>query len=154
MPTLKLREGALAPYKDAKPTEITLQSWRDGVRPEGGRFALVVPNDVDIREIAPSLASFSVVILDFPKFRDGRAYSQARILREQLGFKGEIRARGDVLRDQAFFMARAGFDAFELEESRVEGFTEALRTFSQVYQPAADDAAPAWRLRAARAVAA
>lgn len=154
MPVFKLENGALAPCTQCKATEITLQAWRDGARPEGGRFALVLPNDVDVEEVAIALSRFDIVILEFPTFRDGRAYSQARLLRTRLGFAGEIRVRGDVLRDQAFFMVRAGVDAFEIESGAAEGFAAALRQYAHVYQPAADGAAPAWRLRAARAAAA
>ena len=62
--------------------------------------------------------SFALVALEFPKFRDGRAYSYARLLRERYGFKGELRAVGEVLLEQLFFMLRTGFDAFELAERR------------------------------------
>ena len=154
MPTLKLKNGAFEPCTDEFDTEITLAAWRDGARPEAGRFALVLPNDADISEVADSLGRFSAVILEFPAFTDGRAYSQARILREQFGFAGEIRARGDVLRDQVFFMARSGVDAFEVDCARADGFIDALGEFSVVYQAAADGAEPGWRLRAHRAAAA
>ena len=83
-------------------------------------------------------------MLDFPKFSDGRAYSQARLLRGRLGYRGELRATGGVLQDQIGFMLRCGFNSFESEQ---KGFGEALakaRTlFSVVYQPAEDDQVPA-----------
>ena len=67
--------------------------------------------------IADDVQRFALVALEFPKFRDGRAYSYARLLRERYGFKGELRAVGDVLLEQLFFMLRTGFDAFELQQS-------------------------------------
>src|SRR5215207_4159683 len=70
------------------------------------------PNDRDVSELAPFVDRLALIALRFPVFRDGRAYSQARILREQHGFDGELRATGQVLRDQFLFMLRAGFDAF------------------------------------------
>jgi uncharacterized protein (DUF934 family) len=75
----------------------------------------------------------------FPTFRDGRAYSQARLLRERHGFKGELRATGQVLRDQFVFMLRAGFDAFEVKkESDAEAFAATVKRYSVFYQPTGD----------------
>ena len=101
-----------------------------------------------IAELAPHLDRLALVALEFPSFKDGRAYSQARVLREQYGFHGELRATGNVLRDQLPFMVRCGFDSFESEQ---KGFADALATartlFSVVYQPAEDDRTPAALLR-------
>lgn len=154
MPVLKLTDGALRRCAEARATEITLAEWRDGARPEGGRFALVLPNDAEVSEVAATLPLFAAVVLSFPVFKDGRAFSQARLLRERYGYSGEIRARGAVLRDQALFMARAGFDAFEIECAAAFAFAEALDEFSAVYQHAADGAVAVWRRRAERAAAA
>lgn len=149
MPTLRLEHGRFTPAGGGE-TEITLAAWRDGARPEAGRFALVLPNDADVGEAAASLAGFSTVILEFPLFKDGRAYSQARLLRERYGFTGEIRARGQIVRDQVLFMVRAGFDGFEVPEDHAGAYAEALGEFTHFYQPAADGAAPVWRQRAVR----
>jgi uncharacterized protein (DUF934 family) len=95
------------------------------------------PNDKPESQLEPHLAQLSLIALEFPVFRDGRAYTQARRLRERYGFKGEIRATGDVLRDQFLFMVRAGFNAFEVrKEADAEAFAAALREFSVRYQPA------------------
>ena len=86
--------------------------------------------------------------LEFPKFRDGRAYSYARLLRERYGFEGELRAVGDVLLEQLFFMLRTGFDAFEIESPNpLEDYRTALADFSVWYQPAADGRPTAMQLR-------
>lgn len=77
-----------------------------------GRLGVRLANADDPRALARKLAALDLITLDFPKFSDGRAYSQARILREELGFAGEIRATGHVLPDQAAFMARCGVDVF------------------------------------------
>lgn len=153
MPTLRLDDGRFALSAGGE-IEITLAAWRDGARPEAGRFALVLPNDADVGEVAASLEGFAAVILEFPLFKDGRAYSQARLLRERYGYAGEIRARGEVKRDQVLFMVRAGFDGFDVAEDRAAAFAEALGEFAHFYQPAADRAEPVWRRRAARAQAA
>jgi uncharacterized protein (DUF934 family) len=151
---LKLTSDGLKPCVEERATEMTLAEWRGGARPEAGRFALVLPNDADPSEAAATLSQFAIVVLEFPVFKDGRALSQARLLRERYGYRGEIRARGQVLRDQALFMARAGFDAFEIKCDEAAAFAEALGEFSVVYQHAADGAVAAWRRRAKRAAAA
>lgn len=107
----------------------------------------------DARKLAGRLEGVQAIAVAFPKFGDGRGYSHARILREELGYTGELRAVGDVLRDQAFLMARCGFDAFEPAPGLApESFLAGLEDFSVRYQPAADEALPVWR-RAARPAA-
>jgi uncharacterized protein (DUF934 family) len=116
-----------------------------------GPVGVALANTDPVEALASDVARLDLIVLDFPKFSDGRAYSQARLLRERLGYQGELRATGGVLQDQAPFMLRCGFDAFESEQ---KGFGEALaraRTlFSVVYQPAEDERAPASQLRLKR----
>jgi uncharacterized protein (DUF934 family) len=153
MARLRITSGG-GSLETAQPeTEVALADWRAGARPPG-HVALIVPNTEDIRSIAGDLAAIGAVILEFPHFADGRAYSQARLLREELRFAGEIRARGDVLADQALFMARAGFDHLEIGAQDPARFRQALAAYSVFYQSAADDAPPAARLRAGRRKAA
>ncbi|WP_024280527.1 DUF934 domain-containing protein [Xanthobacter sp. 126] len=117
-----------------------------------GEIGVLWPNARDVAELKPYLSRLSVVALTFPKFRDGRAYSQARLLRERYGFKGELRAVGNVLRDQALMMARAGFDAFAFEKAAdAEAFNTALATYSHFYQPTGDGRATARDVRVAHA---
>lgn len=105
-------------------------------------------SDEDPAVLAGDVETLQVVAIRFAAFTDGRGYSQARLLRDRLGYRGELRAVGDVLVDQARFLARSGFDAFQVAEGADLGrFDEALRRFSVVYQPAADAAAPAISLR-------
>ncbi len=111
------------------------------------------PNSRRVSELEPYLGRLAVVALVFPTFRDGRAYSQARQLRERYGFRGELRATGDILRDQFLFLHRAGFDAFEVrKEADALAFAEAVARYSVVYQPAGDGRAPALRLRLGRPI--
>ena len=106
------------------------------------------PNDRTVSELAPYLPDLALVALEFPVFRDGRAYTQARLLRERHGFKGEIRATGDVLRDQFLFMVRAGFDAFEVKKAAdADAFAKVLHEITLRYQPAADGPLHAFRSR-------
>jgi uncharacterized protein (DUF934 family) len=113
-----------------------------------GSLGVVWPNDRRIVELAPWLGHLALVALQFPKFRDGRAYSQARLLRETYGFRGTLRATGDVLRDQFHFLLRAGFDSFEVKKpADANAFVEAASRYSVVYQPSADGRTPALRRR-------
>ncbi len=94
---------------------------------------------------------FSLIALEFPKFRDGRAFSWARILRTRLNFTGEIRAVGDFLYDQVNYQHRTGFDAWEVPDSfTIEMFNRALTEMTNVYQPSADGKKTIRDLRAAR----
>jgi uncharacterized protein (DUF934 family) len=113
------------------------------------------PNDRRAAELAPHLDRLALVALVFPKFKDGRAYSQARQLRERYGFRGELRATGEILRDQFLFLQRAGFDAFEVKKyADAKAFEEASRRYSVFSQPTGDGRSTALRARLARAHAA
>ena len=115
------------------------------------RPMLVLDNTEDVTRLGERLDGIELIILQFPKFTDGRAYTQARLLRERLGYAGELRASGAVYIDQIPFMLRCGFDSFA---SAQKGFSEALdkaRTlFSVVYQPTGDGRATANQLRLGR----
>jgi uncharacterized protein (DUF934 family) len=109
---------------------------------------VIWPNDRRVAELAPFVDRLSLIALVFPKFKDGRAYSQARLLRERYGFRGELRATGEVLRDQFQFLLRAGFDAFEVKKpADAAAFAQAAARFSVFYQPSADGRLPALRRR-------
>jgi uncharacterized protein (DUF934 family) len=113
-----------------------------------GATGVIWPNDRDIAELAPFLDRLALVALAFPAFKDGRAYSQARTLRERYRFRGELRAIGDVLRDQFLLLHRAGFDAFEVRKPEdARAFCEALQRYNVFYQPAADGAVSALHRR-------
>jgi uncharacterized protein (DUF934 family) len=104
-----------------------------------GRTGVVWPNNRDVDDIVPYLNRVAVIALAFPTFRDGRAYSQARLLRERHGYRGELRATGQVLRDQFLFMLRAGFDAFEVKKAGdAEAFASTVKRYSVFYQPTGD----------------
>jgi uncharacterized protein (DUF934 family) len=109
---------------------------------------LVLDNTEDVTRLGDRLEGVTLIVLNFPKFTDGRAYSQARLLRERVGYTGELRASGQVYIDQIPFMLRCGFDSFSTSQ---KGFAEALakaRTlFSVVYQPTGDGRATVNQLR-------
>jgi uncharacterized protein (DUF934 family) len=104
-----------------------------------GPTGVIWPNDKNVTELAPYLDKLALVALVFPAFKDGRAYSQARLIRERYGFRGEMRATGQVLRDQFVFLLRAGFDSFDVQKAAdAEAFEEAARRYSVFFQPTGD----------------
>lgn len=125
------------------------QSDGERLLSEGRAVGVCVATDETVESLAYDLPRLSVVALEFPKFRDGRQYSNARLLRERYGFEGEVRAVGEVLREQALFMVRCGIDAFEpADGSTPEAWAHAAQRFRHVYQRAADDRVPAFVERA------
>jgi uncharacterized protein (DUF934 family) len=137
------------PIPDRVPVIVSAKRFLAGaaelVRRDGS-LGIAWPNDLRVPELEPWLGHLALIALAFPKFRDGRAYSQARLLREQYGFRGTLRATGDVLRDQFHFLVRAGFDSFEVKKpADAQVFAEVLARYSVFYQPGADGSAPALR---------
>jgi uncharacterized protein (DUF934 family) len=137
------------------PAIVGLERWeaeRETLIKRNAPLGIRLRSDQPPKLVLDDLDRFALVALEFPKFGDGRAYSYARLLRERYGFRGELRAVGNVLRDQALFMLRCGFDAFEVAEaSALEGWRAALGEISVFYQPTADGRTPAHGLRAERA---
>ncbi|OYX29819.1 MAG: oxidoreductase [Caulobacterales bacterium 32-69-10] len=116
-----------------------------GARPVGVRLN----PDEPVEALEPYLDRLSLVALVFPKFRDGRAFSSASLLRQRYGFKGEIRAVGEVLRELARFMVRCGMDAYMPSDgSTPDDWARAVGRFRHVYQTAADGQTPAFAERA------
>lgn len=115
---------------------------------DNAKTGVIWPNNRDVDDLVPYLPRLAAVGLIFPIFRDGRAYTQARLLRERHGFRGELRATGQILRDQFVFMMRAGFDAFEVKkDSDAKAFTDVAHRYSVFYQPVGDGRIPAFRRR-------
>ncbi len=120
----------------------------DAIAARVGKTGVIWPNNRDVEELVPHFGKLAAIALVFPIFRDGRAYSQARLLRERYKYKGELRATGQVLRDQFLFMLRAGFDAFEVKkESDAKVFVEVSHRFSVFYQPTGDGRVTAFHRR-------
>jgi uncharacterized protein (DUF934 family) len=111
----------------------------EAVLKHAGKVGVIWPNNRDLDDLVPYLDRLAAVALMFPSFRDGRAYSQARLLRERHGYEGELRATGQVLRDQFVFMSRAGFDTFEVKkDADADAFAETMKRYSVFYQPTGD----------------
>ncbi len=133
------------------PIIVSLARWqaeRDALTARGEKIGVRVANTVNAAELAGDVAHFALVALAFPKFNDGRAFSQARLLRERYRFAGEIRATGAVLRDQLLFMQRCGFDSFVVADpGAVEAWSKATRDIGVFYQPTGDGRATVHALR-------
>jgi uncharacterized protein (DUF934 family) len=137
---------------------IGLARWQEErglIEPRRGPLGVRLKPGDPVEQIAGDLGHLAVVALEFPKFNDGRALSQARLLRERYGYRGEIRATGKVVRDLLLFMHRCGFDAFETgDQVTAEIVERSLASFSLAYQPAADGRPSVMELRHGRAAGA
>jgi len=119
-----------------------------GLLAQGRNLGVRLTSDEAPESLIMDLQKLAVIALSFPKFRDGRAYSAARVTRERLGYQRELRAVGDVLLEMAVPLVRCGFDAFELADSTTpDDWTRAARRFRHVYQRAADGREPAFAER-------
>ena len=138
-------DAALPANGDVIISVAAWSAWRAAPTERQGRIGVVLKSE-ELPEQIEALAEVPLIAIDFPKFGDGRGYSSARLLRERHGYKGELRAVGDVLRDQLFFMARCGIDSFALKAGKdIEGALAAFDDFSIAYQAAADDPRPLFR---------
>ena len=142
--------GAIPPGADVL---LPLDEWREraGVwSARAGRFGLLLSPPADVMAVRDDLGRFALIAVHFPTFTDGRGYSTARLLRDRLGWTGEMRATGDVLRDQLFLLARCGFDSFVLRaDQSPQAVLAAFHDFSVRYQAATDQPLPLFRRRGA-----
>lgn len=152
---LKLGEGETAESValPAGPLLVPLAVWlarQEEIVARGEPVGVWLDSNEDPQALAADLGRLAVVAVNFPKFTDGRSYSSARLLRERYGYQGEIRAIGDVLFDQLFYMKRCGIDAFALRaDQNLEKALAGFATFSETYQAAVDQPQPLFRRRAA-----
>jgi uncharacterized protein (DUF934 family) len=161
MPTrIKLHDGAFSLAEDPftavdddqnlPPGDVIISLTRfqtegDHLLSEGRSVGVRLEPAEEVESLAYDLPRIAVVAVAFPKYRDGRGYTAARLLRERYGFKGEVRAVGEVLREQAGFMVRVGVDAFEpADGSTPEQWAHAVHRQRHVYQRAADHRPPAF----------
>ena len=137
---VRLLEGEPLPDTDA--ILVPFETWRnnrEALTAADSRIGVILAADQPPSLIADDVDRFDLVALDFPTFKDGRAYSYARLLRERYGYAKELRAVGHVLRDQFAFMQRCGFDAFEIDdETAAKDWARAVTEISGVYQPSTD----------------
>ena len=146
-----VRVGDDGPIPERVPVLVPAKRFlaeADALIRRDGSLGVLWPNDRRVAELKPWLGHLALIALVFPKFRDGRAYSQARLLREHYGFGGTLRATGDILRDQFHFLVRAGFDSFEVKKpADASAFAKSVARYSVFYQPSADGRVSALRHR-------
>jgi uncharacterized protein (DUF934 family) len=130
---------------------VPLAFWRehrDALVTRAGLLGVWLDSHDDPAVIAADLRHFDLIAVNFPQFTDGRGYSTARLLRERYGWRGELRAIGDVLRDQIFYLASCGFDAFALRAGEdAEAALAAFGDFSDAYQTSVERPQPLFRRR-------
>lgn len=131
---------------------VSLARWQQeqlAAQPLAAALGVKIPNTTDVEQLWPILSPAALIYLDFPSFPDGRAYSQARLLRDRYRYTGEIRATGAaVVADQIHSMLRCGISSLELRADQdVETCLQAMLGYSAAYQPAADQLTPVSRLR-------
>lgn len=146
-------DGALPAIPDTGDLLVPLALWQASagrlLGREAGRLGVWLASDEDPALIADSLEAFILIAVHFPQFTDGRGYSTARLLRERYGWKGELRAIGDVLRDQLYLMKRCGFSTFDLKDSvKLEDAQTAFSDFHTNYQSTVEEPRPLFRRRA------
>ncbi len=128
---------------------ISLESWnlhQESLGKLNTPLGIRLRSDQSPVQIADVVGRFELIAIEFPKVSDGRGFSYARLLRERYNFSGEIRAVGEIYRDQYQFLLRCGFDAFEVDDSAdLSGWNEAANEVSVFYQPSSDRAP--WALR-------
>ena len=130
---------------------VPLALWREhgpALKARDGGLGVWLDSDEEAEVLGDDAANFQVIALNFPAFTDGRSYSNARLLRDRYGYKGELRAIGDVLRDQLFYLHRCGFDAFAIRADKdpYEAL-QGLKDFSVTYQSSTDEPMPLFRRR-------
>ena len=152
---IRLAEGETSESADFPEGKIIVplavwQARKQELQERGSHLGVWLDSSEGPESIAADLGHFSVVAINFPKFADGRGYSTARLLRERYSYTGELRAIGDVLRDQLHFMKRCGFDAYAVRADKdIEAALVGLNDFSESYQIAVDQPQPLFRRRIA-----
>ena len=136
---------------------VTLARWRaerEALVAAHEAVGVLVPNTADIEAVYQEIADRPLIALQFPTFADGRALSQAVVLRKRLAFRGELRAVGDIIRDLVFWLGRCGFESIvPRQDQNLESCREALGELSVAYQASADGHTPVWVRRRAGAAA-
>jgi uncharacterized protein (DUF934 family) len=121
-----------------QPAAQFIAALGSGQASAAGAAVLIGPTD-EVEALVPHLALLHLIVVEFPKIGEGRGYSQARMLRQRYRYRGELRARGTLKRDQLFFLARCGFDSFDLDPAEnLEAALGALDDFSVAYQDGSD----------------
>jgi uncharacterized protein (DUF934 family) len=146
-----LEQGPIAALPFGGDVIVPFDLWASGrgtLLSRRGAVGVWLEADADPAALAPDLACFKVIAIRFASFTDGRGYSLARLLRERYGYRGELRAIGEVLRDQLYYLSRCGFDAFALRADQNPGQAlTAFDDFGEAYQASVERPEPLFRRR-------
>ena len=146
---VRIEDGEALPPQGAVILSLArFEAEGDALLSEGRKVGVFLRADEAVEALAYDLPRIPLVALDFPKYRDGRAYSSAVVLRQRFAYRGEVRAVGDVLVDQAWNLVRCGFSTFETAASPA-AFASAIHRFRHVYQASADHRTPVFAQRGA-----
>ena len=146
--TLVTEAGQLPDVGDALIDAAIWEELQPQLPGRTGKIGIKVTGDTEIDQLPANVQELDLIAIEFPVFRDGRGYSLARIIRERLGYGGELRACGDVLRDQLFYLQRCGFNSFETREDRcIEDALNGLTDFTVTYQADAFEKRPIYQRR-------
>jgi len=147
----QLEQGSGGALPDSGDVIVPLDLWtreHDLLLSRAGRVGVWLETDADPQALAPDLARLEMIAVRFASSADGRGYSLARLLRERFGYRGELRAVGEVLRDQLYYLARCGFDTFALRADQDPGQAlSAFDDFSEAYQASVERPEPLFRRR-------
>ena len=146
--------AALLPSaNDAPHLIVPLKLWqarREELLARGGSLGLLLHTNDEPAPFSSDVSIFALIAIQFDKFTDGRGYSLARLLRDRYGFRGELRAVGDVLQDQLFYLMRSGFNAFAIRaDKNIDVALKSLNDFCETYQGAWDQPLPLFKRRQA-----
>lgn len=143
-----VEDGRTELGEDGGKVIVTLARWRverEALLSRHEAVGVLVPNTADIEAVYPEIGDRTLIALQFPAFADGRALSQAVVLRKRLGFRGELRAVGDIIRDLVFWLGRCGFDGIvPRKDQNLEACRGALDEIRVAYQAGADGHTPVW----------
>lgn len=142
---------AIPSMSDAPHLIVPLKIWqarREALVARGGSLGLLLQTNDEPIPFSSDVSIFALIAIHFEKFTDGRGYSLGRLLRDRYGFKGELRAVGDVLQDQLFYLNRSGFNAFAIRADKsIDAALKSLSDFSESYQGAWDQPLPLFKRR-------
>ena len=128
------------PRAGARRVAAAAQFLNDAAKGEAVSTAILIGPTDEVQQLAPLLSRLTLIVIDFPQIGEGRGFSQARLLRQRYRFAGELRARGALKRDQLVFLARCGFDSFQLDGSEnLQQALAAFNTFSVAYQDGSEE---------------
>lgn len=143
-----ITEAGALPAQDIVVSLDVWQQQREAILAHPHKKAVLLKPDQHPEVLVEDLKQLDMIALDFPAFADGRGYSYAALLRQRFGFTGELRATGDVFKDNLFYLKRCGFNSFAVRADKdINVALQGLNDFSETYQASVDESRPMYRRR-------